>query len=87
VVGIPDADLGERVALAVVPKDGIAPTLDDIAAWLDQQGVARFKRPERLVIVDALPRNAMNKVVRRDLRARVLAELETENSLDRAGNS
>ena len=37
--------------------------------------VAIFKRPERLVLVDKLPRNPMNKVVRKDLRDLVLARL------------
>lgn len=74
-VGIPDDDLGERIAVAVVPVDGATPTLDDVKAWLHSQGVAIFKSPERLVCVDRLPRNAMNKVVRSDLRAVVLAAL------------
>ena len=71
-VGIPDDRLGERVAVAVVPRDGATPTLADIAAWMDRADVAIFKRPERLVIVDRLPRNAMNKVVRSELRETVL---------------
>lgn len=74
-VGIPDAVLGERIAVAVVAKGDVAPTLADIVAWLDRDQVAVFKRPEKLVIVDALPRNAMNKVVRATLRETVLAAL------------
>jgi acyl-CoA synthetase (AMP-forming)/AMP-acid ligase II len=73
-VGIPDPVLGERIAVAVVPR-GEAPTIADLAAWLDTRGTAIFKRPERLVVVDRLPRNAMNKVVRADLRAVVLDKL------------
>ena len=74
-VGIPDDDLGERIAVAVVPHDGATPVLSDVAAWLREQGVAIFKWPERLVCVDRLPRNAMNKVVRSELRALVVARL------------
>ncbi|WP_114951537.1 class I adenylate-forming enzyme family protein [Sphingosinicella terrae] len=66
-VGLPDPDLGERLAVVVVP-DGRAPSLADIARWLDARGVAKFKWPERLVIAESLPRNAMNKVVRSELR-------------------
>ncbi|WP_116970805.1 class I adenylate-forming enzyme family protein [Blastomonas sp. UPD001] len=76
-VGIPDADLGERIAVAVVVDEGVTPP--DVAAvgtHLAAAGVAVFKRPERLVVLPALPRNAMNKVVRADLRAAVLAALE-----------
>jgi acyl-CoA synthetase (AMP-forming)/AMP-acid ligase II len=73
-VGVPDGDLGERVAVAVVLEEGAeAPTVADLGARLASAGVAVFKRPERIVVVDALPRNAMNKVVRAELRAKVLA--------------
>ena len=60
------------MCVAVVPVDG-APTLDDAKAWLKQSGLAVFKLPERIVVLDALPRNAMNKVVRSRLREEVLA--------------
>lgn len=74
-VGIPDDVLGERIAVAVVPAAGAAPALADVTAWLAAKDVAMFKRPERLVVVDKLPRNPMNKVVRSDLRAMVVAAL------------
>lgn len=74
-VGIPDDRLGERVAVAVVPRDGHHPDLADISAWMESRNVAMFKRPERLVVVAQLPRNAMNKVVRSELRQIVLAAL------------
>lgn len=74
-VGIPDDRLGERVAVAVVPRDGHNPDLADISAWMESRDVALFKRPERLVVVAQLPRNAMNKVVRSELRQIVLAAL------------
>lgn len=74
-VGIPDEVLGERIAVAVVPAPGATPELADVTAWLAAKDVAVFKRPERLVIVDKLPRNPMNKVVRGDLRAMVLEKL------------
>lgn len=75
-VGIPDPVLGERVAVAVVPQPGEAPTLADIGDWMASKGVAIFKRPELFVIVDELPRNAMKKVVRNELREQVLAALK-----------
>ncbi|MFV3074389.1 class I adenylate-forming enzyme family protein [Niveispirillum fermenti] len=75
-VGIPDPDLGERVAVALVPRDGAEPTLADVLDWLKRADVAVFKRPERLVLLPVLPRNAMNKVQRDQLRAQVLAALD-----------
>lgn len=75
-VGVPDEVLGEKVAVAIVPVDGApAPALDDVTQFLQARDVAIYKRPERLVVIDALPRNAMNKVVRTELRAQVLARL------------
>lgn len=74
-VGIPDAVLGERIAVAVVPREGATPGLDDVIAWLKQADVAVFKRPERLVLLPRLPRNAMNKVQRDVLRGQVLAAI------------
>ena len=74
-VGVPDDRLGERIAVAVVPHEGEEPKLEDITAWLEARDIAIFKRPEFLVIVDALPRNAMNKVVRDELREMVVAKL------------
>ena len=75
-VGLPDDRLGERVAVAVVPAGGAVPSLADVVAWMGRaHEVAVFKRPERLVIVDRLPRNAMNKVVRSALRLLVDAQL------------
>ncbi len=75
-VGIPDADLGERIAVALVPRDGAEPTLQDVVDWLKRADVAVFKRPERLVLLPSLPRNAMNKVQRDQLRVQVLAALD-----------
>ncbi|MFC3580480.1 class I adenylate-forming enzyme family protein [Sphingomonas hylomeconis] len=75
VVGVPDERLGERMCVAAVPEAGQAPTLAEIAGWLKDQGLAVFKLPELMVEVPALPRNAMNKVSRRDLRETVLQML------------
>jgi acyl-CoA synthetase (AMP-forming)/AMP-acid ligase II len=75
-VGVPDEAMGERVAVAVVPKPGATPTVASVGAWLEGKGCAVFKRPERLVVVDKLPRNAMNKVVRDELRGVILGALK-----------
>ncbi|HEX8901942.1 class I adenylate-forming enzyme family protein [Vitreimonas sp.] len=75
VVGVPDDVLGERVCAAIVPATGQAPSLAELTDWLRAQGLAVFKLPESVQVVDALPRNAMNKVVRSELRAQVLARI------------
>jgi acyl-CoA synthetase (AMP-forming)/AMP-acid ligase II/DNA-binding GntR family transcriptional regulator len=70
VVGYPDARLGERCCAVVVPAvAAAAPTLDDLCSFLRQQGVAKFKLPERLHLLDALPLTATGKVKKAELRA------------------
>jgi long-chain acyl-CoA synthetase len=69
VVGAPDSEWGEIVVAFVVPLPGAAldsKTLD--AFCLDQ--IARFKRPKRYEILDALPKNHYGKVLKTELRER-----------------
>ena len=74
-VGVPDDRLGERIAVALVAKDGCAPELEDVTEWLAARDVAIYKRPEMLVLVESLPRNPMNKVMRNELRETVIGQL------------
>jgi len=68
-VAMPDERLGERVCLFVVPRDlADPPTLDSVIERLSAEGVAKFKWPERLEIVEELPRNPIGKILKRELR-------------------
>jgi acyl-CoA synthetase (AMP-forming)/AMP-acid ligase II len=69
VFAYPDTNLGERVGVAVVPKRGESVTLEGVVDFLKQQGVAVFKLPERIEVLNQLPRNALGKVLRRELSA------------------
>lgn len=66
--GYRDAVMGEKVGVVAVPAPGQQVTLEDITAWLKKAGVATYKLPEAMACVEALPRNALNKVLRRELR-------------------
>lgn len=67
VFGVPDADFGEAIIAAVVPKADAA--LDPIALALGvEEKLARFKHPRRYELIEALPRNAMGKVQKNLLR-------------------
>jgi malonyl-CoA/methylmalonyl-CoA synthetase len=68
VVGVPDEEWGERVAAAVVLKDGDILDLQSLRAWA-RELLAAHKLPSRLLLVDALPRNAMGKVMKPALAA------------------
>jgi acyl-CoA synthetase (AMP-forming)/AMP-acid ligase II len=67
-VGVPDERLGERTCVFVVVQPGRTITLAEIARYLEEQGVAKYKYPERLEVLEQLPRSALNKVLRRKLR-------------------
>jgi len=68
VCGYPDPVMGEKVCLFAVVKPGETLTLKDVTDFLEAEGVAKFKWPERLELIDRLPRNPLNKVVRTALR-------------------
>jgi malonyl-CoA/methylmalonyl-CoA synthetase len=63
VVGVPDREWGERVAAAVVLNDGQALDLPSLRTWALKL-LATHKVPSRLLVLDALPRNAMGKVLK-----------------------
>jgi len=63
VVGIPDLEWGERVAVAVVLHDGQTLDLELLRTWAKER-LAAYKVPSRLLVVGALPRNAMGKVTK-----------------------
>ncbi len=63
VVGVADAEWGERVAAAVVLNEGDALDLPSLRIWAKER-LAAHKVPSRLLVLDALPRNAMGKVMK-----------------------
>lgn len=73
VVGAPDAEWGEVVVAFVVAQAGHALDTAALDAHCLAQ-IARFKRPKRYVVVDALPKNAYGKVLKTELRARLRDE-------------
>ncbi|MDH6280844.1 class I adenylate-forming enzyme family protein [Prescottella agglutinans] len=68
VIGYPDEVLGEKCCAVVVPAPGSSVELTDLVNHLRERQVASFKLPERLEIVESIPRNPVGKIVRRDLR-------------------
>ncbi len=67
VVGLEDDTWGELVAVAVGFKAGEALTLQHLQAWLKDR-ISDYKLPRKLMVVDALPRNAMGKVTKPDIK-------------------
>ena len=71
VIGIPDERLGEKVCAFIVPVEGTSPSFDTVTAHVRDQGVAVQKLPERVELIDELPRNATGKVEKFRLQARI----------------
>ncbi|HET8538860.1 MAG TPA: AMP-binding protein [Anaeromyxobacter sp.] len=69
VVGIPDDDLGERIVAYVVAGAGAPPRAEELSDHVARL-LAPHKRPRDVRLVDALPRNAMGKVLKKELAAR-----------------
>lgn len=63
VVGLPDAEWGERICVAVEPGGDAALTLEELQTWAGER-LAPYKLPRALRCVAALPRNAMGKVTK-----------------------
>jgi acyl-CoA synthetase (AMP-forming)/AMP-acid ligase II len=67
-VAAPHPRYGDVVAAVVVLKPGATVDLDGLRSHFAQSGLAKQKTPERLVVVDALPRTALGKIRKADLR-------------------
>ncbi len=63
---VPDERLGEKICLALVPRD-VAPDPQSVLAHLDEQGLSRYDMPEYIVVLDAMPLTASGKILKREL--------------------
>ena len=79
-VAMPDPKLGERLCLYISVTPGRTIDLDDVIQVMNTAGVARFKLPERLVVVDEIPTTKVGKLdkkaMREDIRTRLTREQE-----------
>jgi acyl-CoA synthetase (AMP-forming)/AMP-acid ligase II len=71
VVGVPDSRTGERVVAFVALRQGSVVGLAEVRDHCRHQGLALQKCPEQLEVVAAIPRNAMGKILKQDLRSRL----------------
>jgi Peptide arylation enzymes len=72
---MPDEVFGEKACAFVIPVDGETVDLDEIKNFLMSRHIAKFKLPERLMLMKEFPTSAVGKVLRRELRQVALIEV------------
>ncbi|WP_324786593.1 (2,3-dihydroxybenzoyl)adenylate synthase [Streptomyces sp. H51] len=77
-VAMPDPVLGERVCVYAVLRPGTSLTLEEVRTAMEEIGVARFKLPERLVIVEKLLSTKVGKIDKKALRTDIASRLAAE---------
>jgi non-ribosomal peptide synthetase component E (peptide arylation enzyme) len=78
VVGMPDCRLGERACAYVVLKPGSALSFEEMIDFLKAQGAGVMLLPERLEIIDELPKTTVGKIDKQSLRADIKEKLQNE---------
>ena len=68
VFGVPDRLEEERICAVLVPKKDQTVELHEIQEFLKAKEIAAYKLPKKLITVQALPRNPVGKILKRDLR-------------------
>lgn len=82
VVGMPDKEMGERVCAFVVAQGDDTFTLAELQEYLlNECNIAKFKLPERLEFIDALPLTKVGKFEKRSLREQITANLKAEGTI------
>jgi 2,3-dihydroxybenzoate---[aryl-carrier protein] ligase len=80
VVAMPDAVYGEKACAFVLPQPGTTLTFGELSAFLAGRGIAKFKFPERLEIVEGFPISPAGKILRRELRRMISEKLAAEHA-------
>ncbi|MGA1437578.1 MAG: AMP-binding protein, partial [Ilumatobacteraceae bacterium] len=70
VVGVTDGDLGQRIEAVIVPVEGMSVSADEVIAHVAGR-LSIHKRPRNVHIFESLPRNALGKVQKAQLRASI----------------
>ncbi len=88
-VPMPDPILGERQCAFIIPKPGRSVTLEELARFLTDAGLAKYKLPERVEVVEEFPLSPFGKVSKQTLTKRIAEKVQeerpSEDSARRAG--
>ncbi|MFE0250741.1 (2,3-dihydroxybenzoyl)adenylate synthase [Streptomyces sp. NPDC059010] len=79
VVGMPDETMGERTCAYLVPREQ-APGKLELAAFLTERGVAAYKLPDRVEVIDTFPRTSVGKIDKKALGRLIADRLRAEGT-------
>ena len=79
VAAFPDPVLGERACAFVVLRSGATMTLSSLLDFLKSEKLSTWQMPERLELLDELPKSAGGKVMKNKLREYVAAKVQVES--------
>lgn len=80
IVAMPDPIYGERACAFVIPAPGKTITVPELGTFLERQGLAKFKWPERIEIVSEFPNTSSGKLSKPKLRERIVSILQREQA-------
>ncbi|MCY3909996.1 MAG: AMP-binding protein, partial [bacterium] len=74
VIGVPDPEWGEAIVAVVALKQGASADDQELRLWCRQSELTSIKIPERVEFTDSLPKNAVGKIAKEELRSRYWGE-------------
>lgn len=81
VIGIPDPRLGEKACACIKPRPGADISFEEMTTFLKNNGLASFKLPERLELIEEFPLTAMSKIYKKGLKEQIISKLKTEGNM------
>ncbi|MFD2172188.1 (2,3-dihydroxybenzoyl)adenylate synthase [Tumebacillus lipolyticus] len=79
VVSMPDEFLGERTCAFIIPR-GHRPTAAELKAFLKDRGLAPYKIPDRLELIEDFPQTGVGKVSKKALREAIIQKMQPLNN-------
>ena len=74
VIGVPDPEWGEAIVAVVALKHGASADDQELRLWCRQSELTSIKIPERVEFTDSLPKNAVGKIAKEELRSQYWGE-------------
>ena len=67
--------MGEKGCVYLVPREGEIVTREDVSSFMKERRMAIYKTPERVELIEAIPRNPVGKIMKNVLREDIRKKL------------